>query len=308
MMQAESPGFIRMTRAQGLLATFLPLSLALTAAFLITGEVKIVGFLLALSIGSFLHLAMNIYNDVYDTRSGADTLDSSKSMFSGGSGVLIEHPNLESNMLLMARTFILLALLSALFLALMSDGGLTVYIILITLAGAFFAKYYSAPPIKLSYRGLGEAAVFISFGPLAVTMGALSQGLIWDPLFLAIMPVTGLVPLIVTWNGQIVDLPYDERVGKMGLVMHLGLDRALAMMPVLHLLLIASLVNLVLISPSGWILASVLVPYTLLMVVGVGSMMTGGEERLYRGASLNFASLVILSICIIAAFPLASIL
>jgi 1,4-dihydroxy-2-naphthoate octaprenyltransferase len=42
-------------------------------------------------------------------------------------------------------------------------------------AGAFLAYAYSGTPFKLSYRGVGEAATFATFGPLMLTGAAYAQ-------------------------------------------------------------------------------------------------------------------------------------
>ena len=74
---------------------------------------------------------------------------------------------------------------------------------------------YTAPPLKFVYRGLGEVAVAIGFGPLMLlgayvvqTGGALS----WEP-FVASIPVALLVALILYVN-EIPDRRGDARVGK----------------------------------------------------------------------------------------------
>ena len=82
---------------------------------------------------------------------------------------------------------------------------------------------YTAPPLKLVYRGLGEVAVALGFGPLMLlgayvvqTEGALS----WEP-FVASIPVALLVALILYVN-EIPDRRGDARAGKRTLPVRFG--------------------------------------------------------------------------------------
>ena len=95
------------------------------------------------------------------------------------------------------------------------------------LLGAFFAYFYTAPPLRLAARkGLGELAVGLSFGPLAVagTVYALT-GTVALADFLAGVPI-GLLTVAILWINQFPDLEADKASGKVNLVVVLGRERA----------------------------------------------------------------------------------
>ena len=74
---------------------------------------------------------------------------------------------------------------------------------------------YTAPPLKFVYRGLGEIAVAIGFGPLMLLGAFVVQtggALAWEP-FVASIPIALLVALILYVN-EIPDRRGDARVGK----------------------------------------------------------------------------------------------
>jgi 1,4-dihydroxy-2-naphthoate polyprenyltransferase len=84
---------------------------------------------------------------------------------------------------------------------------------------------YTAPPLKLVYRGLGEIAVAVGFGPLMLlgayvvqTGGTLS----WEPVTASI-PIALLVALILYVN-EIPDRRGDAYAGKRTLPVRFGPD------------------------------------------------------------------------------------
>jgi len=91
-------------------------------------------------------------------------------------------------------------------------------ILYIGLAGVFLAFTYSATPLKLSYRGIGELAIVGSYGPLIVmgTYYVQVQSLDILPL-LASIPNGILVGLILFIN-EFQDMQADGYVGKNTLV------------------------------------------------------------------------------------------
>jgi 1,4-dihydroxy-2-naphthoate octaprenyltransferase len=92
----------------------------------------------------------------------------------------------------------------------------------IGLAGVFLSVFYTAPPLRLVHRGLGEICVALGFGPIMVlgTYFVVAQRLSWEA-FYASLPVALLIMLVLYVN-QIPDRPADARAGKRTIVVRLS--------------------------------------------------------------------------------------
>ncbi|MGM0510801.1 MAG: prenyltransferase, partial [Thermoplasmatota archaeon] len=214
----KEPGFLEMIRAPFLFAIIVPLFSGTLVSVSITGEFNLVGFLLVLVIGISLHITTNVYNDIYDTKQGADNQSSMKSEFSGGSGILVERPGILPKMFSIARGGIVIGIMGSFLLMFFIEQRLWLNLWIIIGICVFLSKYYTAAPIKFAYRGLGEIIVWIGFGPLAVLLAGIGQNLFYHPVLLSITPITGLGTLFIVWMGEMVDLPTDRDGGKHGLV------------------------------------------------------------------------------------------
>jgi len=80
--------------------------------------------------------------------------------------------------------------------------------------GAFIVFFYTSPPFMLNYRGLGEAALFIAFGPMIVAgiYYVLLGRFDWEP-FLASLPL-GIFTMNVGLVSNIFDHDDDVLSGK----------------------------------------------------------------------------------------------
>ncbi len=61
-------------------------------------------------------------------------------------------------------------------------------VLLMALLGTFIVFFYTSPPLRLNYRGIGETALFIAFGPMIVfgVYFVLTQQFSWEPLLVSI--------------------------------------------------------------------------------------------------------------------------
>jgi len=264
-MAAIKPGLFALMRAPFFSSILAPLGAGTLLAVIISSHFSPAGFAMVLVMGVALHAATNVYNDIFDTLQGTDRINLHRNDFSGGSGLLLEHPDLLPGMYRVARIGLIVAGAAALLLLLFTRKALWPWLAGLYLLSAFFSKYYTAAPVKLAYRGLGEAAVWFAFGPMAILVAAISQNTLFHPYILTAMPVTGLSTASILWIGQLIDLQADSNAGKRGLVSRLGSQRGRWGFLLIHLLLIANLLILAMIVlPHGWPLLAALLPYTLL--------------------------------------------
>jgi len=181
-------------------------------------------FWMVLFAGIFLHIAANTFNDYFDWRSGTDRVNNNYFLpYSGGSRS-IELGLVNEKSLFIVAT---ISLLISAFLGLALTTQVGVGILSFGLVGAFSAYFYTAPPLRLAARrGLGELAVGLNFGPLAVagTVYALTGSVTWID-FLIGLPV-GLLTTAILWINQFPDEEADRQTGKMNLVVTFGRERA----------------------------------------------------------------------------------
>ena len=99
-------------------------------------------------------------------------------------------------------------------------------ILVFAIAGGLAAIFYEAPPIRWSYRGLGELVIALSYGPWMV-LGSLylhTQSATPAALLASFVPACFIMALAVV--NAIPDFHQDRLVGKLNLVVRLGRERA----------------------------------------------------------------------------------
>jgi 1,4-dihydroxy-2-naphthoate octaprenyltransferase len=200
---------------------------------------------LALGLGMvvFTHLSANLINDVADDRSGVDRADPTYYGLFGGSK-LIQAGRLSVRWY-RGLAGLLAVLAGACAAALM--GLLGRLDALLWFAGILaLAWSYSHPPLKLSYRRLGELTVFVLFGPAVVVGGAYIQ--------LGRLPEAGAWVASIPWGamtasillaGEVPDAPDDAQAGKRTLVGLVGAGRGWVLFSLATAIGLASLVGMV---------------------------------------------------------------
>jgi 1,4-dihydroxy-2-naphthoate octaprenyltransferase len=211
--------FLRATRLPFLTATFVPVLLGIAVAAWTNGFNWWLALLTVLG-GACIHLGLNVANDVFDTTSGADEANVNPTQFSGGSRVV--HYGLLSlrTIALLSLGFYAVGIAIGVGLAALRGWDL----LWLGVAGALLSFFYTAPPLKLVHRGMGEIVVALGFGPI-MTLGAyFVQAREYDlePLLVSI-PVGILIALVLYVN-EVPDRPADASAGKRTLPVRFSKD------------------------------------------------------------------------------------
>jgi 1,4-dihydroxy-2-naphthoate octaprenyltransferase len=199
-----------------------------------------------------MEVAKNAWGDVIDFDSGNDqaVADEDRTDFSGGKRVLVD------GLLNHRQTWLIAAVTGGLGLA---GGALLVLlfqpaVFWLGTFGLILGWSYHGPPLKLAYRGFGELAVLLIYGPVLVlcTYQIQTGTLAWAPFWLSV-PL-GLLITAFLWVNEFPDYLADCAAGKQNLVARLGRRRASRVLPVIYALAFGLLVCLVLAGYPLWIL------------------------------------------------------
>jgi 1,4-dihydroxy-2-naphthoate octaprenyltransferase len=226
------------------------------------------GWFLLAYIGIVLaHISNNLLNDLFDSDEGLDTGEYPRALYAPHpilSGMVSRDGLVRAAVAVNVADLVILAVLIG------ARGGL---VLVFALAGLVLNVAYTAPPVRLKKRGLGEADVLVVWGPLMIagTYYAAVGHLPWQ-VWLASLPY-GLLCTAVLMGKHIDKLPWDERAGVRTLPVLLSERRARS---VTKGLMIGFYVAVVV-----FVLANVL-PWPTLVAVGAFPLLTRALRALDR--------------------------
>jgi len=174
----------KLGRPQYLAGNFLVFTMGALLAVILGSEFVSSKFILGYSILFTAHLSVHYSNDYFDFE--VDHLTNPNAI-SGGSGVLVNNPELKEFSKWFALTLMGISILVAAIFTIIFNYPITFFLFL--LFGNLLAWFYTAPPIKLVYRRLGEVAnivavvIFLGAGYFAL------RGTLDLPFIIFVLPV-----------------------------------------------------------------------------------------------------------------------
>jgi 1,4-dihydroxy-2-naphthoate octaprenyltransferase len=212
--------YVKAMRLPFLTGSLMPVILAAALSFL-HGAFHFWLFVVVMTGVGSLHLGGNLINDYYDDP-GSDRINLHPTPFSGGSRVIQERLMDARTVWAMAMGFFVLGIGCGLWLALSGRP----FVIIVGMMGLLAGYLYSAAPVSLMSRGLGEMTIFLAFGPL-ITWGTyyVMTGLLTWQAFTLGIPLGFLITAVI-WINQFPDYDADRGAGKLNWVIRLGRNRS----------------------------------------------------------------------------------
>ncbi len=207
---------VKLGRFHFLVGSFLYFCIGAFLAVLLNAEFSLNKFLLGYAILFTAQLSMHYSNDYFDLE--ADKYGK-PSQFAGGSGILVENPELKKFSKWFSITLLSLSLIfAAVFVVLFSYS---IWFFLFMVFSNFLAWFYAAPPIRLSYNKLGELAT-ISIGFVMPAIGYLTlMGTLDMPFIIFSIPLLIYQMLFIS-AVQIPDMEGDKLGGKITWIVSKG--------------------------------------------------------------------------------------
>ncbi len=203
--------YLAATRPPFILATVVLILLGLAWTAWAGHAIDPVNAVLTLLAGILLHAAVNVLNDYYDDLNGTDNLNDERIFpFTGGSR-FIQNGVLSRRQMFRFGIGLVLAVI-AIGLWLIHVSGPT--LLWLGLFGLLLGWGYSAPPLSLNGRGLGELAVLTGFSLLPLGTALVQTGQLNWPLVLIALP-EGLLTANLLYINQFPDRKADIQAGKL---------------------------------------------------------------------------------------------
>jgi 1,4-dihydroxy-2-naphthoate octaprenyltransferase len=252
-------GFWQLADPKIWVASTIPMAVGGALAFGMTGKFDVFWFVVSLAAVYLIEIGKNASNEVVDYITGVDryVTPDKRTPFSGGKKTIVDGKLTVTEAVLIAMLTFGLACIIGIYIILFRELS----IFWIGFIGVLTAIFYSVPPVKLAYRGLGEIAVGFVFGPLILSgiYKVMTHGLVF-PVIVASLPIGLLIANVLIIN-QFPDYEADTRGNKKNLVVRLGKKKAINVYAMLYILAFSSFLAIAIIFKNPlWLLGFAGVP------------------------------------------------
>jgi 1,4-dihydroxy-2-naphthoate polyprenyltransferase len=216
--RSMASSILLLARPHFLIPGFLLYCLGFMFAVYNDGVLSLDQFLLGYSIMLPAHLAVSFSNDYFDVE--ADAI-SKRNPISGGSGILVQRPELRPLALRISLGLMLLSAIMATIFFLVYHPAW--YFLPFAWGGNLVGWYYTAPPLRFVYRGLGEVSTAIAAAIIMPGLGYMCSFGALDLNFLALAVVLLGYGFFFIITVEMPDIESDRLAGKNNLLVRIGL-------------------------------------------------------------------------------------
>jgi len=203
--------YIAATRPPFILATVVPVLLGFSYGIYLGYGLDWLTAGLSLLAAVLLHAGINVLNDYYDAQNGTDDNNDERIFpFTGGSRFIQNEVITRQQMLIYGTGLMLAVIVIGAFLVAHTGASL----LWLGLLGMLIGWGYSAPPLRLNSRGLGELCVLAGFSLLPLGAWLVQTGNLSLAVILVAQPV-GLLTGNLLFINQFPDRKADIQAGKL---------------------------------------------------------------------------------------------
>ncbi len=248
-------------------------------------------FLFGYAIFGCAHISVSFSNDYFDRESDKNSV---RTMFSGGSKILVENPQLKNLALRLAMFFLVASAISATLFTLVFDYSY--WFLAFAILGGLLGWFYTAPPLKLAYRNLGEISTMLAVGLVMPGMGYfVAHGSIDLPFAFFAVPLScyGLLFILTV---EIPDVQSDRAAKKTSVIVRFGVRTGILMS---LLSALGGTLALLVIHLSGITMGKVdlglAVVFSIIPIAGVTSTLLTNLRQPYRAyqVTINMISMIL---------------
>lgn len=275
--------FMMAARAYSFPASIIPILFGSVLAVILNPDLNFnfLNMFVTLFGAIMVHIASNVINDIYDYKKGIDKEDKELGIPHGGSMVISMGIVNIKQMWRIAVGSLVLAVLSGVYLY--TQAG--IWILYLSIFGFLSAIFYTAKPIALKYKALGDIQVILSFG-VGMTLGAYivqTGEFSWYPLLFS-LPLGLLIDAILHSN-NIRDINFDGKFGVKTLPILIGEKASIKFY---YFLILGAYLSIVLFVAFGllpWpsLLALITLPIGLKLIKMIGGIPQEPQARFEYG-------------------------
>jgi 1,4-dihydroxy-2-naphthoate octaprenyltransferase len=291
------PKFLRIIRIHIVVGGALAFSLGALLAIVGGGSFDPARVVLGYTVVLLGDLSSHYSNDYFDVE--VDRYIEQKKFFAG-SNLLVTNPYLRS--LSRHVSLSLLALSNILAVALVLFLGAPIEFFIVILGASLVGWFYSAPPLRLTSRGFGEASVGCVTGFAIPALGYLAVRGRFDPLFVYFAVPFVMYGFMLSLSLEAPDVEVDRKGGKRNLAVRIGARSVFFL--ILALTVSATLTFFV----YNWLVTSAVVDLGVVALFSIAPLIAGllgfvgvfQKRGVHRFSALNVASLFVFNMFMVA--------
>jgi len=238
------------------IASTVPMVVSSAMAYKAIGSLDFFWLFLSFLGVYLIETGKNAVNEVVDYESGVDryVTPEKRTPFSGGKKTIVDGLLTVNETKVIGVVTLLLAAAIGLYITFVREPR----VLWIGIAGFLISIFYSLPPFKFCYRGLGEFAIGLTYGPLIMSGTYVVQTHTISLDILLVSMMIGFLIANVVWINQYPDYEADAKGNKRNWVVRLGKEKSLKVYALLYALAYISLFVAILFTRNPLLLLAML--------------------------------------------------